>query len=653
MKKEKLRKFGLPFVLLFVFGGIIFHSWFGNTPLSSGDWSFHFPEEISNFILSPSSWMFWYQGGLGGNWVFLTGLETYFLTTARIFYQLTGLPWTISERILWYLPFLLIGTYASVFLMRTIVPRFVLWWLTPVIFLTNTYILMITGGGQMGIAMAYALAPLVLAQFIRFLREPTFRRSIITGFVLSIMILFDPRIAYVVLLGVFVYWSVAMVFERTARIRYVHFLVIPFVLAVLAHAFWILPLVVFRISPMESMGSAYNSVASVKFFSFSDFSHALALLHPNWPENLFGKVYFLQPEFLLIPVLAFFAFMKRKTSPSIISMGFIAILGVFLAKGANDPGGWMYLWLFTHVPGFNVFRDPTKFYLLIAIAYSILIPVALDRIGKKWVYVVFVLFWLITIRQAVTGGLGGTFVAHTVPSEYEVLKDVINQPEYFRTLWVPHVQRYGFLTYMHPAIDAGTVLDTSTPSAMLAWINSKEGEQQLARWSVKYIVLPYDSQGELFLDDRKYSEKQRNVYETALDANPNIIKKIIPDMSPKLSVYETSGFNDHFWLEQGIGMGTLSWRMKSPTNYTLSVSGLDRPATLIFSESYDPYWQLDIGGRIIRSEKTQDSLNSFSLPVLATASGTLEYLPQHYVWIGLAVSAVTMIGAAVALAVLQ
>ncbi len=642
--------FFLSFGVLTLF---IFHSWFGNTPLSSGDWSFHFPEEISHFILLPSSWMFWYQEGLGGNWVFLTGLETYFLTTARLFCQLTGLSWTISERIFWYMPFLLIGTYASVFLMRTVFPKLVSWWLTPVIFLTNTYILMITGGGQMGIAMAYALAPLVLAQFIRLVHTATFRRAIITGLTLSLMILFDPRIAYVVIVGAVSYWAVTMVFEKAARVRSVYFLGIPFVIAGLVHTFWVLPFVIFRVNPIESLGSAYNSIGAVTFFSFADFSHALALLHPNWPENLFGKVYFLQPEFLLIPILAFSAFLNRKTSPSIISMGVMAILGVFLAKGANDPGGGIYLWLFSYVPGFNVFRDPTKFYLLIAIAYSILIPVALDRIGKKIVTVIFVLFWLVTIRQAVAGQLGGTFVPHTVPTEYEVLKDVINQPEYFRTFWVPHWERYGFSAYMHPAIDAGSVLDTSTPSAMLAWIDSQEGKYQLARWSVKYVILPYDAQAELFLDDRKYSEKQRNVYETALDANPHITKKIIPGMSPKLSVYETSGYNDHFWLEQGSGGGTLSWRMTSPTNYTLSVSGLDRQTQLIFSESYDPYWQLDIGGKTIRSQKTQDSLNSFSLPVLATASGTLAYLPQRYVWIGLVVSAVTMIGAVVALAVLQ
>lgn len=644
--KKNLLIFWICSALVILFA--VYRRWFSLSPLSAGDWSFHFPEEVAHFFILPSFWKVSFHGGLGGNGVFLAGLEAYFLATARLFNTITGLSWSWSERIIWYVPFLLVGTYTSVFLVRAVFPKITSWWLTPIIFLTNTYILMITGGGQMGIAMAYALAPLVLAQFIKLFNHPTVRRGIITGLILSLMILFDSRIAYVLMIGVLL-WGLVF------RPKPVFIFALPFILAGLIHAFWVLPLVVFRVNPIESLGSAYNSIAAVRFFSFSDFSHSLSLLHPNWPENLFGKVYFLRPEFLIIPILALSAFLNKKTSLSIISMGMLALLGVFLAKGANPPGGGIYLWLFAHVPGFNVFRDPTKFYLLTAIAYSILIPVALDRIAKKKVLLgmIFILFWLFTIRQSVAGQLGGTFASHTVPHEYEILKDVINQPEYFRTFWVPRVQRYGFSTYTHPAIDAGSVLDTSTPSTMLAWLDSEEGKHQLTRWSVKYVVLPYDSQGEIFLDDGKYSEKERNVFQEALDANPNFNKKIIPDIPPTMSVYETIRYNDHLWLEGGSSGAIVSWRMMSPTAYAVEISGLDSPTPLIFSESYDPYWQLDIDGRTIRSEQTIDSLNSFSLPALNNASGTLEYLPQRYVWIGLFISVVAIIGAVIALAVLQ
>ena len=167
----------------------------------------------------------------------------------------------------------------------------------------------------MGVAMAYALAPLVLTQFIKLRDHATFRRAIITGLSLSLMVLFDPRIVYVLMFGVVIYWIIACILNRKPFFPTCLYGIVPFILAGFVHAFWILPILIFRVNPIESLGSAYSSIASVKFFSFGDFSHALALLHPNWPENMFGKVYFLQPEFLLIPLLALSSlfFIKQKS----------------------------------------------------------------------------------------------------------------------------------------------------------------------------------------------------------------------------------------------------------------------------------------------------------------------------------------------------
>ncbi len=56
---------------------------------------------------------------------------------------------------------------------------------------------------------------------------------------------------------------------------------------------------------MEDVGSNVTSVAAVQFFSFAKLDNAIALLHPNWPENIFGKVSFFRSEFLLLPIIAF------------------------------------------------------------------------------------------------------------------------------------------------------------------------------------------------------------------------------------------------------------------------------------------------------------------------------------------------------------
>ncbi|OGG29086.1 hypothetical protein A2973_00595 [Candidatus Gottesmanbacteria bacterium RIFCSPLOWO2_01_FULL_49_10] len=659
---------------------VVYRGWLGFAPLSAGDWGFHFPEEVTNFFIWPTAWVFWLHWGLGGNGVFIAGLETFFLITARIFYTLTGLTWAWYERVVWFIPFLLIGTYSSLSLVRLVFPTIAVFWLlTPIIFLTNTYIVMVSGGGQMGVAMAYVLAPLVLTHYIRLYRvislpenseRRLYRQCVLTGVVLALMILFDSRIVYVLILGILAYWSVVMVYEKTADRRHVYFLGIPFIIAGLLHAFWILPLVLFRVKPIESLGASYSSIASVKFFSFADFSHALTLLHPNWPENLFGKVYFLQPEFLLLPILAFASLLfvrinqelKSRINPNISFFVLLGLLGAFFSKGANPPFDEVYLWMFERVPGFNVFRDPTKFYLLIAIAYSVLIPVSLKHIqiffrrlplATLVISVLFLALWLSTIRQFVRGQLSGTFVVHTVPYDYEVLKDVINQPEYFRTLWIPHVQRYGLSTYMHPAVDLGSLLETGSPSAVLAWMDSPDTAKRLARWSVKYVILPYDSQGEIFIDDRKYSANVQKQFQAALDANLYLRKVPIVGMDNTISVYETPEYKDHLWLEGDSTTAKLSWRMTFPTTYTLTITGLQKPMKLIFSETYDPNWHLRLSGqKVVRSQPTADRLNSFPISIGDEATGTLEYTPQQYVWYGLILSAFALIVTVVAIIVL-
>jgi hypothetical protein len=79
--------------------------------------------------------------------------------------------------------------------------------------------------------------------------------------------------------------------------------------AVALNSFWIVPNIL-------SYTNAYHATVgdiSLSFFSVAALSNSISLLHPNWPENLFGKVYFLQPEFLVLPMVAFSSLLFVKT----------------------------------------------------------------------------------------------------------------------------------------------------------------------------------------------------------------------------------------------------------------------------------------------------------------------------------------------------
>jgi hypothetical protein len=219
----------------------------------------------------------------------------------------------------------------------------------------------------------------------------------------------------------------------------------------------------------------------LKFLSFADFPHALSLLHPNWPENLFGKVYFLQPEFLVIPILAFSALLYREKKIRFFSL--LALIGVFFAKGINEPLGGIFQWMFVHIPGFVMFRDPTKFYLYTAIGYSVLIPTVLRKLNKKFVYVLFVLFWFFTLR-------GFQVRTMQLPQEYMQLKNIlVSDAIPSRTLWIPAKENFAYFSDTHPLL-------TSTESASVDP-------------SVKYIIVPMDVGKKIFLNDYTFDPSLR------------------------------------------------------------------------------------------------------------------------------------------------
>jgi hypothetical protein len=58
---------------------------------------------------------------------------------------------------------------------------------------------------------------------------------------------------------------------------------------------------------------------------------------------------------------------------------------------------------------------------------------------------------------------------------------------------------------------------------------------ELKRLKVKYLIIPYDSEGEIFLYERKYDPEAREKLEIFLDTIPWLKKIPVAD---KIAVYE-------------------------------------------------------------------------------------------------------------------
>ena len=372
----------LFFILLILW---VFKSWFSFKPVTARDWFFLYPQNLKELSKIPQLWDNQGWGGLGRfkpyNWSFF-----YFQWPAKIL-SLFGLSWPVIEKIIWFWPYLVLGFFSSAFLFKTLFPKNKFWLFSPFLFLFNTFSLIITSGGQMGFAMAYALSPLVLALFIQLLTNSKInglRSSILTGLILAFQMMLDPRVFYITMMAIGLYWVINLSSNTLKRV--IPTLILPFLVVVGLNLFWLLPVLLTR---RPVLPETYGEAGWVKFLSFARFSDALSLLHPFWPENIFGKTYFFRPEFLILPMLAFSSLLftrikmdRKRMKADICFFTILALVGAFLAKGNNPPFGEVYLWLFKNIPGMNMFRDPVKFYVLVAIGYSVLIPYSVEQVYK-------------------------------------------------------------------------------------------------------------------------------------------------------------------------------------------------------------------------------------------------------------------------------
>lgn len=367
---------------------LIFRSWFSFALLSSGDWHYLFPQSLLSWTPGLWAWDTFFGNGLGNSDVFLLPLNSYFLFLSHFF--LPFLNWIFIERIIFFFPYLVLSLISSYIFLKTFsVNTHVGYGLGIFLFIANTYALMLVGGGQMGVALAYAIAPLVLGLFAKFLFQKvnSYILCVATSIVLALQVALDIRITYVTLAAVamLIFFSIPFRLEKEKLIQ----LGLIIMTTILLNAFWLLPLAIVHQNPLQQMGAIYTTQGAVEFFSFAKFENTLGLMHPNWPENIFGKVGFMKPEFLLMPILAYSSllFIKRKGDSEekkknklILYFVTLGLISGFLAKGANEPFGFVYLWMFDHVPGFIMFRDPTKWYLLIVLSYTLLIPYSLKNI---------------------------------------------------------------------------------------------------------------------------------------------------------------------------------------------------------------------------------------------------------------------------------
>lgn len=645
---------------------IIFKTWFTPGTISGGDFIYAFPSMFENRSFFPYAWDWNGNYGLGSFAPPLQWVNTVYAIPILLFGALLHLSWNTIERVGFFYPYLLLSLFSSWYLAKKVFRSPSISVFAALFYSVNTYALMMSGGGQIvGVGLSYAVVPLALARFIILheqLKEEKNNLHNIILFVLTfaLVMLFDIRYAYVLMLALGIYLLMHYRASFAGKGKYLVYLcVVPLAIIILLHAFWLLPLLVIHQVPTQALDAAYNSTAAVSFFSFARFENTISLLHPNWPENIFGKVSFMRPEFLLIPILAFLSLLfitkkKRTEARFIIYFAFLGLVGAFLAKGSNEPFGSIYLWLFAHFPGFSMFRDPSKWYNLVAISYSLLVPFVVWKIYNvlqerknfntkivniQQIFVILIIgYFLFLIRPAWLGQLSGTLTTHAVPSDYKLFAQKLEQDNtFYRTLWFPTIQRYSYTSSLHPAVSAQDLFNRYDQKQLLTLFRASGTETQLQNAGIRYVIIPDDSDQEIFLKDRKYSE--------ILYQNAYTFFKRIPWLHEekdfgRLKVFTVENAKDHLWsLNKNM---TISYTQLSPVQFRVKVQNAKQNDLLIFAESYDPHWLAIGNDTTLSSTKYQNRFNAFVLPKDGTYSLVVTYQPQQWTNIGVIITLVSL-----------
>lgn len=552
------------FLLGIIFLLLVYFRWFLPFPHVASDLHVTFREELLGQMSPPSTWGSEGAVGLGEFSVF-----SIWNWPVEFIFGLFG-NLGLSHNILNQYFALGLGIVVAAWGMRFILKEYKLGYASSTVailfYLINTYILLLIDGGQLAIALAYFFFPLSYFTLKKSIRGGI-KEKIIASLTIFIVGVFDIRFVYLIgIIGGLEFISDFFLLKQSEIFQYLRGwfsagLTIFFIFMLL-NFYWILP---GFFSRGVSLPEGYERPVQVFSLSFANLEHALFLLQPHWYKNVFGKITEIRVEFGLIPILVFLAPILRRKSREVGFWLLVALVGVFLVKGANPPLPGVYPWLFENIPGFSLFRDSTKFFFLVALSYSVLIGITTEELTKKFNWKLKIVNWKISLlplfliayflflaRPVWLGKMTGTFAEPVYKEEFFEVAEILRQDgDFGRVFWIPTKAPLGYSSPTHPSVEASRLVN-KRPFAtgvvgsyeIFNFLREAPYMGELFKVSgIDYIAYPYP-------DTRREELKQDNIdyYYAFLDQLSNLpwIEKQVSE--PPVALLETKADAKHFYI---------------------------------------------------------------------------------------------------------
>lgn len=460
----------LFYSLLLVIIAFVSHwQWFNlHSILEYGDWQYRPDESVRQQV---SSWMTWVPfNNVGSANVLMSGFPLRGLAWG-IITQL-GFSYDIATKLTLFLPVALGGFLVPFWVGRAWFKHTVIAFFVALFYGSTAYYLTLQTG-HLPIAVIYAFLPLIVWLLDRSLRTNELRDWLLLALSFCVGIFYEVRIMYIVTCVLLLYFVVFLLTHRVRLVMYLKNIGIMSFFIMLANVFWLIPT---KIAAAQGIGE----IAGRGLFGDSLFTlqQSFGVMKWSWTGGAIDRTFAAQPVppyLFIIPIVICIGLVVLKTyRGQLLFYLTLTAIGILLTKQSAEPFASLYGWLYDNFPGFVLFREASKFYIIVAFGYFGLLGYGLLalkdhgivrglRTKAAYLYplalvgIVFVAG--MNLWPAASTTLGNTFKNAQMPADYVTLKNFIKeQPDYFRTYWVPRDSWWGYYDNNHPKVRAVDIL---------------------------------------------------------------------------------------------------------------------------------------------------------------------------------------------------
>lgn len=364
---------------------LVFRSFLSLSRLDQGDWNYLGSQSyLARAFPFQSVWTF----GQFGNFD-VASLRLALPTSLITLLAKIGFSFSVSERVVYVLPFLLFSTTGASQLLRYFTRSSYLPYVGSLLFTVNFVTVNWYAGGWYPVLLAYSLLPWQILAYLKWRLHKEWRYVILSALIVGLISTLDIRIAIVdaVSIGilVLVHLKVAVssfryyqknwqsvvrgCWQLLTLIAVVTLIMTPLLLAEYRYGRSGIPL-----------PSSYLNVSNLNAFSFYNIIDTLNFFDPWWPRFQFFNTSTLSPLPIVtigIFLICSFALVRtdlRLETRRLRLAGFTClVLGSELASGSNSPIPQINVFLWQHIPGFDLFRNPELWNPLIAVGFLIIL----------------------------------------------------------------------------------------------------------------------------------------------------------------------------------------------------------------------------------------------------------------------------------------